>query len=549
MNAIVLSLLSILAVGPSTASSDPAAVADDVVMNAMRDELLRTKDLQLPKSKAPYFAAYTAIDLEMVSVRASFGALVDSSANRGRMLTPTIRVGDHEQDALGYVMGDTEAPYEDNYEAIRKRLWLSTDGAYKSAATNYRELMAQQAQRTRDEDAPDAFSKEESVIHLEPATVAHFDRKAMEEAATEASAVFREYPDVQDSDVSIGGTRHFRRFASTEGTLVTEGRTVLNVTVSAEGQAEDGEPIHVSRYIQSLDGTMPPKADVIAAAKSAAEEILELRKAPVLDDYAGPLLFEGLAGAQIAAHMIGPQFTATGWGMDLEARMGQRVLPKGFSVIDDPAMTELDGTPVIGTYAVDDEGVKAERVVLVDDGKLTGLLSTRKPTKKHPESNGHARGGNPMWASPAPSNMVLRTKKGLSDKALEAKLIKQMKADDLEFAIVVTDIGDSPWSPTRAYRVDNKGKRERVRLGHMEMLELRAFRDVQASKSLTQFDFMAMGGNPAMGGMGGMLAFTAPTTVAAPSLLIKQVVLHKNQGDKPKPPIYPHPFFATQGKK
>ncbi len=544
MNAAAITALTLLLAGP--ASSNPADADGDSVMSAMRDELSRTKTLTLPESASPYYAAYHVFDVEAVEIAASFGSLIGSSQARSRMVAPTVRVGDYERDAMGFPMSDGTAPFEDDYGALRRRLWLSTDGAYKSAATNFREQQAQDKQKTRDADAPDAFAKHDAVVHLETLSKSSIDRGALEATAKAASEVFKAYPEIQRSGVSVAAANHHRRFASSEGSLIARGGQTVTISISALSQADDGSRVHSTRYLVGEDGKGPAKADVVAAAREVAEDLMAQRKAPALEDYTGPVLFEGVAAAQITAHMLGTRFAAGGWGADLEARMGQRVLPKGFMLVDDPTLTELDGTPTFGHYEIDDEGVPGQRVTLVDDGRLEALMSTRKPTKLHPKSNGHARGGSMGWTMPAPSNLMLTSKKGLSSAGLQKKLRAQMKREGLDYAIVVTNIGESPWSPAEAYRVDAKGKRERVRLGSMEPLQLRAFRDVLgAGKAMHRFDFLAMNGQPAAGVPAQMLGMVAPTTVASPSLLLREAVIHKNDGDKPKPPLYRHPHFAN----
>ena len=45
---------------------------------------------------------------------------------------------------------------------------------------------------------------------------------------------------------------------------------------------------------------------------------------------------------------------------ELEGRIGARVLPDSFDVVDDPTQTEWRGRPLFGSYEVDREGVAAE---------------------------------------------------------------------------------------------------------------------------------------------------------------------------------------------
>ncbi|MCK7506058.1 MAG: metallopeptidase TldD-related protein [Desulfobacterales bacterium] len=62
-------------------------------------------------------------------------------------------------------------------------------------------------------------------------------------------------------------------------------------------------------------------------------------------------------------------------------RIGNRVLPESFTVKDTPSMTRFGALPVGGAYAVDDEGVLAQDVTLVEGGRLRTLLTSRTPQR------------------------------------------------------------------------------------------------------------------------------------------------------------------------
>ncbi len=46
---------------------------------------------------------------------------------------------------------------------------------------------------------------------------------------------------------------------------------------------------------------------------------------------------------------------------------------------------------MLGSYEVDDEGVKASRVSLIEKGQLVNYLLGRQPIRDFPHSNGHGR--------------------------------------------------------------------------------------------------------------------------------------------------------------
>ena len=88
-------------------------------------------------------------------------------------------------------------------------------------------------------------------------------------------------------------------------------------------------------------------------------------------------------------------------------RVGTRVLPANVSLVDDPTLKEFNGQPLLGSYEMDDEGVKAQRVHVVENGILKNLLMSRRPGPDFPTSNGHARSATAFRYAPARQQSVL----------------------------------------------------------------------------------------------------------------------------------------------
>jgi hypothetical protein len=131
-----------------------------------------------------------------------------------------------------------------------------------------------------------------------------------------------------------------------------------------------------------------------------------LRDAPVEDDYLGPVLFEDKAAIELFRQLAAPEIAGTPspeQGHDAlsdgdtppTARIGRRLLPEGWSIVDDPA-----GHPdAAGGYALDFEGVPAQRVELVEDGVVRTVLMSRVPREDLVGSNGHGRSSAPRDAT------------------------------------------------------------------------------------------------------------------------------------------------------
>jgi predicted Zn-dependent protease len=457
-------------------------------------------------------------------------------------------VGDHEVDASGTPMhraGPPLGPLEENYEALRHQLWRLSDSAYKEAVGQYEQAVTQRKQSAPDEDRPASFSKEAPATSDTAVPETAFDVDRYERLAKRVSAVFRDYEQIHASEVGITTLRRQRWFVSSEGSLVRDGSILLTLDISAHTQAEDGAPLQhgTSMMLDDPQG-LADEAKVVAEARRIAEQLTELRAAPTIEGYTGPVLFEGRAAAQMVAHVLAPSLATSRWDKSIEGKLGQRVLPTWMSVVDDPSLTSHAGQKLLGHYVADAEGVVGKRVELVQRGKLASLLTTRTPTKKFPSSNGHARGFGFM-RNAAISNLVLASKRGTA--AIERKLLKQMKTEGLDHGLIVSDLGGGVGRPRLVYRIDKSGKRELVRGVTFRPPEPKVFRNIVAtSKAAGAHHFVMMGGMaaptyhraPAV-----FIGFSSPATVVTPDLLFEEIELQKIEGDNPKLPLYPHPHF------
>lgn len=549
MIATLLSL--VLATAPSSASAAPAQ-GSDVVLDAMKDELARSMALKLSDTPAPYWASYQVVDVDGVVVTAKFGALVDSTTIRNRSIAPRVRVGDLDLDAVGVPLFDEPlVGFEDDREAMRHALWRFTDAAYKMAATRYRHELTEKAQNTADPERPAAFTTAEPVVAITPPAAVRADREALETLVRRVSAVFREHEHIRDGSVTASVHATGRRFASTDGTVVQDGSQIMTITIAAQTQADDGDIL--SRQIVHIvrPGEAPDAAVLEADAAKLAQELAALRAAPMIRDYSGPVLFEPMAAADLFAGLLAMQVVASGhWNGEVDAKFGQLVLPRGMDVIDDPTIDSFGGHALLGRLDIDDEGVRSERVQLVRDGKLVGLLAARAPGKKVKRSNGHARSAPyGMDIRPGATNLVITAKRGLSAAALEKKLVALVRARGAEFGLVITRGGGGYGEAPSAYRIGADGKRELVRVGHLRGLEFRQLRELAAvGKDSVVRHGLQMGGMPMPPGAAPpeMVGFTTPVSIVSPAVLVHDAEFNALAGGNPKPPAYPRPALRKR---
>ena len=113
-------------------------VAPRVYLAWQADAGRSRRDKQLP----PYFLSYSVSDASCVSIRAQFGALVDSSANHVRVADVQVRLGEPKLDNThgdhrGSAVNSLQLPLDDDREALARSLWLATNTGYGTALDNY----------------------------------------------------------------------------------------------------------------------------------------------------------------------------------------------------------------------------------------------------------------------------------------------------------------------------------------------------------------------------------------------------------------------------
>ncbi len=580
-------LLSVCAVARAKDAADkPAAVAvavegrlridDAAVRRAMEDELGRSmSDLRLGDESRPYYLGYTIYDLEQASVNATLGALTASHAYRGRILRTDLRVGDPSFDNSNFEGGARveTVPIEDDYAALRRELWLRTDEAYKAALETLARKRAAaegQAAAAADDAAVGDFSKE-APAHLEvPFPAGAAEPEALRETARKLSSVLADFPEISSSRVAASYAIVRRRLLTSEGTFVDDNQHTVQINVVAETQAPDGMKLRSFVPFTALRPTgLPALGEMEKSVRAMAKELVAMRTAPVAASGAGAVLFEGLAAPQVVKLLLGDQVAGTpppktaqagsDEGNDqsaLATKLGQKVASAMVTAVDDPALAAGPGkAPLYGSYKIDDEGVPAQRVSLIEHGVLKSLLMSRTPRKEIVHSNGHARA--PRFSAPRArvGTLVVSGQRPQPRAALLEELAKIAKGGGVTTYVVrlldddslaggdVDELtallsfgmgghGPPPVKPLVVYRLDH-GKETLVRGLLLENLLPRSLKDITAvGADATVYNFLDGGA-----GFSGV-----PTTIISPPLLVSDVDVRRQSGRNRKPPLYPSPL-------
>lgn len=542
--------------GPSAPKSGKPAP----VLVTLRDELARNvQELKARANPAPYFVSYEAIDDHSVTIEASFGSLKESSEDAWRALDVDVRVGDRKLDSTHRMRGDVDGlrdytrsawlPLEDDPSAVRAVAWLTTHSEYERAVEDLDRVRANKRVMVDEEDASDDFSEEPiSNFHEEPAVLA-VDRPAWEARLRRYSKPFAEHSEIFESSVTLEASAQTRYVAQSEGSTLQLARTHARIDVTASTVADDGMHLERSETIDvgSVDA-LPGDDKIEAAVRTVAADLLALRKAPLVDPYAGPAILDGRAAGvffhEIFGHRIeGHRQKDEEEGQTFSRKVGEPIMPAFLDVFDDPSISVLNGVPLNGYYPFDDEAIRGQRVPLVERGVLRNFLMSRSPARGFVHSNGHGRRERGHRVVSRQANLVVDPVVTTTPAALKARLIDEIRAQGKPFGLRFREITGGYTNTTRmgtqafkvlpvmVYRIYVDGREELVRGVDLEGTPLVALARIEAAAN----DFAVFNG------VCGAESGWVPVSASSPSILVSQIEITRRQKGHDRPPLLPAP--------
>ncbi len=583
----------------------------NVFMDAIKQEIQRSMDsLKIDKMRSPNFISYTITDAKSIHIRACLGAIIDSDEQPIRLFENRVLVGENGKTNENYIDENNmwswndfsnNVPFSNDKNDIRRALWLYTDNNYKTAITNYEAKLSalNQQSLTEEEKQLVDFAPAAKLEMTVPYQSFQINKTQLESIARNLSAIFKKFPLIQKSDVNIYAYDALATFANSEGTAVQYPIQIAAIKVVATTQAPSGEILNDHALWFSNNITQfPAEKTMISEIEKIANNLSESTKAKAISEpYSGPILFEGEAVAEVFMQTF---FTKTNGlvtvrkptvgneqiislypGLvkenSIEAMLNKKVISRDLTIEALPTLTTFQNIPLIGSFAVDAEGVKApERLVLVENGVLRNLLCGRVPTLKIKQSNGHARpalsgGGIETATAPGVIKMTNNNPATTVDKKkLKDLLIAAAKEEDLEYAYIVRKVisgaanienensisffgSEKPKADLsktiQVYRVKvSDGNEELVSFAEVQGLSIKAFKRIKATSSQMQvYNTMVL---PVTGNFyGGQYYLTGvPASFILPEGLLFQEldIVKEKQGMTKNIPVVESPLGATK---
>jgi TldD protein len=474
-------------------------------------------------------------------------------------------------------------PLDDDYAAMRNTLWRTTDTIYKTALdqiSHKRNALREVA----DPDKTPDLARATAVKVLEPSTRLNVDQRAWEQAVKRVSERFVSHPAVLTSNVRAQAIHSVYRMVNSEGTLLRMPEMLGEIQIRATARTADGQRVwnHSFQAAIGLDES-PNLAELSKTADKIGTETEALAQAPLAEDYNGPVLFEQEAAAEMMAQVltdavmlhrkpIAPP-NADAPGLDIlesvwSSRVGSKVAPEWLSAFDDPLAETFQGSKLAGHYTVDDEGVPAQKVELIDRGTFKGFLMSRLPVRTFNDSNGHGRLEGPFGAEqPAIGNLFIQAAQPVTEIQLKAKLLEKVKAAGLKYGLLIrrmdfpstSTLGDLQSlarqaqnsgyartlnAPLLAYRVSLDGREELVRGLRFREFSAKDLRDVAAASD--QPYVLNYLNNGSSVNIADLTTSAVTSSVICPSLLFDSIELARAQNEAGAAPVVPAHALALR---
>jgi len=550
---------ALLALPLRSADAPDGAPKASPVFDAMKTELDRSLKTLGAQDPAAYYIGYTITDSQRATVSGSNGALLSSDEARNRWLEVTVRTGSYELDDTHKVDGrtppnggpGTNAPLDDDPEVLRRAIWLETDKQYRAAAEALIKIKTGKEVKVQTEEgrAPD-FSREKPQTYTGPWVSFTLDRKPWEQKVRDYTRYFRQSTAVINSIVTFTANAENIMQLNTEGTHLQFGQIRYRLELFIQGKASDG--MDIDRYY-NFDWVNPSEAPtdkaVYAAAAQLRKEMEGLVASPLNDPTVGPALLTGRAAAVFFHEVFGHRAEGhrqkdVNEGQTFAKKVGEPILPEFLSIVDDTTMKKLGNQDLLGYYQFDDEGVAAQRVVLVDHGVLKNFEMSRSSLEGFPHSNGHGRrqiGATPVSRQ---GNLIVQSSKTVTNAQLRAKLIELVKQQGKPYGLLIDDIfGGFTFTgrgqpqafqvqPLVVYKVFADGRPDELVRGV----------DIVGTPLAALTKIEATGDTPEVfNGYCSAESGSVPVSAASPAILTRELEVQKKETSTDRPPILPPP--------
>lgn len=542
-----------------------AAFANPLV-DALVEELDRAPELSIPEAPPLYHTRYHLVQADQYELTAAFGSVLEEDDRPFNQLGVELRVGSPAYDNTGFGGWEdgflrAQLAMEPTPLDTRQVAWRATDRAYKQAIEQH---ARKSAQFEAPPDYPGDYWMPEART-VDDGERPDLDVPTIRELGLALSERFTPIGDaLLSAEVHVGMEAGDVWLVDDLGSRIHKPLAEVTLRATAALRTDDGELLTDDRLwsVQTTD-QLPSREAMLAEVDALRDALVERAQAvPLAEEYVGPVVFEGEAALALFRYLLVPQLEGTPAEIPFDSffgdlgeqkasvRVGRRVLPEGWSVVDDPRANPSHPA----SFEHDWDGTPTQAVGLVADGIVRDLLMSRVPRKGR-TPNGHGRTFLGTRASGRAAIMDVDPGKVRATKKLHRRALKMAAAYGHDHVMVIRRLqehsvrnlhartsffgGDAPPlpPPVELVRLYTDGREEVVRGATFAGIQRYVLRDIAMAGPLRSGTFLAsLDGDPTyLSPTEGM-----PTALTAPDVLVREIELVPGSRDpRDKPVLQP----------
>lgn len=548
--------LALLLMGFALVVNAQANRDQDLLLQTLEKELDRNMQVLKGKPEPVYLLSYRVDEVKKYSIGATFGDLTSSDSTLERILTIQVRLGSMALDNFHELRDDASEyfryrryvylPLNDEPEAIAQILWRETDETYREAVKRFEKIKANVAVKVESDDKAPDYSIADVNQYYAPKENWHVNVTDWENRLQNYAALLAHDKAIIKGTATARFVFERKYYVNSDGTSIVQNQTYSHLYVSGEAQADDGMelPLHNS-YFAHLPTELPNDRVITEDTKEMIATLIALKNAPIVDPYTGPALLTSEAAGvffhEIFGHRVeGQRMKQESDGQTFKKKLNEEILNPDISVIFDPTIMIYKGIPLNGSFLYDDEGVKGEKTIVVDQGVLKNFLMTRTPIDNFPKSNGHARAQAGLQPVSRQSNLIVETNKPYTDSELRTMLIEEAKAQGREYGYLFHRVqggftmtgrympNSFNVTPLEVYRIYVDGREDEIVRGvDLVGTPLAMFSQIEG-----------VGDTPGnFAGTCGAESGGIPAGCCSPALFVKRIEMQKKSKAQNRPPV------------
>ena len=557
-----MTTIALLALLTTAHAAEPSSVEA-----ALSDEMGRAMTVFEERGEPPYYVALAVEERDSTRITATAGTIMDSDTQQAAHLDVELRVGSPELDSTHPLRGmsslrddsrrSVKLPVDPGEDyALRHAVWKELDARWRDAVERIVVVRSNQTVKVEEEIVAPDFELREPSVDRQEVVFESVDITAWEQTLERVSGRLDASPRVHRSRAVLQVENLRETFVDSEGTRLVHGGAWVRVGVSVGATAADGDELSIDRILsfRSVEG-LPPEAELLALADEARELLVAQLDADRGEPYSGPVLLDGRAAAVFFHEVLGHRVEGHRMKLDHEGKtfleyVGRPILPPYIDIYDDPTLPELADHQLNGFYAYDDEGVPAQRAVIVEDGVFKGFLMGRSPLPEFPNTNGHGRRSTGKAPTSRMGNTIIEASVTVPRDELRDMLRAEVRAQGLEYGLYIEEIAGGF---TMTGRVLPNAFNVRA------ITSWKVFADDRPDELIRGVDLVgtplvAFGNIVAAGDDQGVFNGTCgassgwvPVSAVSPTLLLREVELQLKEKGEDRPPLLPKPEGPPQG--